>query len=92
MLDTLSNRIDYLEKICQKVETASKKHAQKRPALSLNNKSPSPDKSADTKTAATAPPENREAAANDKEMDLKKQMAADDSACLLYTSPSPRDS
>jgi len=79
MLDTLSNRIDYLEKICQKVETASKKHASKRPVPSVK-KLPLPENSADTKAAAATPPEDRATATNNKEMDLKKQMAADDSA------------
>jgi len=64
MLDTLSNRIDYLEKICQKVETASKKHTSlHRPNY---NKMPSI--------------EGGENAANLKDMDLKKQMVTDDSA------------
>lgn len=67
MLDTLSNRIDYLEKICQKVE-AAKKHS----SLNRNNNSALPDKSIATATTSRG--------GQAMDMDLKKQAAADDSA------------
>ena len=57
LLDTLSNRIDYLEKICQKVESASKKHTQHLPPSpsSNNNKSKQIQNSQITENQASKP-------------------------------------
>lgn len=85
MLDTLSNRIDYLEKICQKVETASKKHTQHVPSPQRNIKPLKQQAKENTELV----PENQAAIVDDKEQrkenkesdaDMKKQTAADMSA------------
>lgn len=87
MLDTLSNRIDYLEKICQKVE-ASKKRSSHRPKP-LSSPSPQPPETSqmisndDSQPAATATVLERHSggdAGDNKDTELKKQTAADDSA------------
>ena len=90
MLDTLSNRVDYLEKICQKVE-ASKKRSSSRPKP-LSFPSPSQQQQQqqlsqilkdDLQPMVTAPSLERHSGGDggdNKEMDLKKQTAADDSA------------
>lgn len=72
MLDTLSNRIDYLEKICQKVEASKKRSSYRRPSPK------SQPVMVETQATASTSPEFH--AVDNKEMDLKKQMAADDSA------------
>lgn len=89
MLDTLSNRIDYLEKICQKVE-ASKKRTSPHPK---HISSPSPQQQEtsqmlnDDSQPAVAPDSTSLAerhsgsdAGDNKDTELRKQTAADDSA------------
>jgi len=82
MLDTLSNRIDYLEKICQKVEQSKKRSSSRQHPLSNTNPtSQISNNGVSNAAAAPSPPENHAAVMGDnKEMDLKKQTAADDSA------------
>ena len=82
MLDTLSNRIDYLEKICQKVEQSKKRSSSRPHPLPVNNPtSQVSNNGVSNAAAAPSPPENHAAVMGDnKEMDLKKQTAADDSA------------
>lgn len=88
MLDTLSNRIDYLEKICQKVEASKKRSSHRRPKPLPSPSPQQPETSQiisndDSQPAVATTPFERhsgEDVGDNKDTELKKQTAADDGA------------